>query len=358
MSDVADLLMPKLGLTMTEGTIARWIAEPGKRFAAGDVVVIVETDKIANEVEAPAAGELVTLLWPQGAVVPVGAPIAQWRLDDGAVQQVKPAGAAQVSADAASHAHVSSSATATPQRVPHDSARIIATPYARRLAREAALDLAGVSGSGPRGRIKAADVTRALDTRVPATHAAPSRPLMPKAAPATASRAALSFVTADVDVGALKAIDSRIASSRDLSFDRRPYLALACLKALDADVDAHVRLGFESGGVLAALEGSARDTLSAVVARLDHRGASGDGGDVAIFVADGKVRRFGPAVPDGWRLALGVGGVRTVRGGGDATNEMSLVLSYDAASVDHAAAARLLDRIAALLEEPLHLLAS
>ena len=51
-----DFVMPKLGLTMVEGTVARWNTEPGRPFGPGDVLVVVETDKIAYEVEAPAAG--------------------------------------------------------------------------------------------------------------------------------------------------------------------------------------------------------------------------------------------------------------------------------------------------------------
>ena len=56
------LAMPKLGLTMTEGQVAEWRRAPGEPFAAGDVLVVIETDKIANDVEAPAAGRLTAIL--------------------------------------------------------------------------------------------------------------------------------------------------------------------------------------------------------------------------------------------------------------------------------------------------------
>ena len=56
MSASGHLVMPKLGLTMEEGTVAKWHVRPGVPFAAGDVLVVVETDKIANDVEAPSAG--------------------------------------------------------------------------------------------------------------------------------------------------------------------------------------------------------------------------------------------------------------------------------------------------------------
>ena len=136
MTEVADLLMPKLGLTMTEGTVARWIAAPGVRFAAGDVVVIVETDKIANEVEAPAAGELVTLLSSEGEVIPVGTPIARWRLDSG-VHTARTSSAGTPHAGASAGPQSTVPRTDASRSSPNSPERIFATPYARRLAREA-----------------------------------------------------------------------------------------------------------------------------------------------------------------------------------------------------------------------------
>jgi len=351
MTEVADLLMPKLGLTMTEGTVARWLAAPGRRFAAGDVIVVVETDKIANEIEAPAAGELVTLLSAEGEVVPVGTPIARWRLDEAPARPVKQPALAEV--------HASGGANAVPPPVETaaaDATRVIATPYARRLAREAAIDLAGVRGSGPRGRIKAADVLRTRAAKASGQQIAPAAIAMQRAAHSAAHPASLSFATVDVDVGALRALDARLAGARDRPFERRAYVALACIKALEPDGETSVRLGFHAGNEVATLAGTARDTLSAVAARLAHLQPDSAGGDIAIFVADGRSRLLVPTVPDGWHMALGVGGVRRPRGG-DTNHEMSLALVYDGTRIDHPSAAQRLDRIAALLEEPLHLLA-
>src|SRR5947199_306466 len=76
-----DFVMPKLGLTMTEGTISRWGVTPGSRFETGDIIVVVETDKIAYDVEAPAPGILKEVLVSQGGVVSVGrSPPADCRL--------------------------------------------------------------------------------------------------------------------------------------------------------------------------------------------------------------------------------------------------------------------------------------
>lgn len=355
MDHVADLLMPKLGLTMTEGTVARWMAAPGQRFAAGDIIVVVETDKIANDVEAPAAGEMVELLSAEGEVVPVGQPIAHWKLDD-AVPLARPAPASAHRSEESTRARPTALRTDLRPSSPNASERIIATPYARRLAREASLDLAGIAGSGPRGRIKSADVLRAKEERSSGRQIATTVTPIQRTTPAAAATVAHAFVTVDVDVSALRALDARLAAARDRPFERRAYIALACIKALSDDAAAPVVLGFPIGGTFAAIEGTARDTLSAITARLAQ--ASGDtaGGDVAIVIVDGRARQVVPTVPAGWRMALGVGGVRASRTG-DATREMTLALAYDTADADHAYAALLLDRMAALLEEPLHLLA-
>jgi hypothetical protein len=354
MGDVADLLMPKLGLTMTEGTVARWVAAAGQRFAAGDVIVVVETDKIANDVEAPAAGELVSLLSAEGEVVPVGTPIAQWRLDAPSSRPSKVPD--EVRAPVPSPASTTLPARAASAVVPSgDAARIVATPYARRLARDAQLDLSSITGSGPRGRIKAADVLRARESNA-ALSIAPAAAATHRVAPAGTTAAMPSFVATDVDVSALRAVDARLAGTRDRAFERTAYVALACIKALGAEDEAPIRLGFPIDHGMALLEGSVRDTLSAVAARLARMEPAAGGGDAAIFIVEGRTRLVVPAVPQGWRLAIGIGGVRQIRGG-DATHEMTVSIVYEGAAVDHDRAAAWLSRVAALLEEPLHLLA-
>ena len=71
-----DILMPKLGLTMTEGEIAEWKVAPGDRVAVGDIILVIETDKSSNDVEALDAGVIEALLVQVGDVVPVGTVIA------------------------------------------------------------------------------------------------------------------------------------------------------------------------------------------------------------------------------------------------------------------------------------------
>ncbi len=76
-----QLLMPKLGLTMTEGTVVEWPIAVGAAFARGAVCVVVETDKVANEIEAPEAGRLLKVLVQEGETVPVGSVLAEWEAD-------------------------------------------------------------------------------------------------------------------------------------------------------------------------------------------------------------------------------------------------------------------------------------
>ena len=78
------LRMPKLGLTMTEGTLSQWLIPPGSAFRRGDLVAVVETDKIASDLEAPADGELLEVLVREGETVPVGALLARCRFADDA----------------------------------------------------------------------------------------------------------------------------------------------------------------------------------------------------------------------------------------------------------------------------------
>src|ERR1700759_1100016 len=91
-----DFVMPKLGLTMTEGTIARWDVAPGKSFAQGDIILVVETDKIAYDVQAPAPAIPHEVLVSAGAAVPVGAPIGRWDVGDIKVSLDAPDAAASI----------------------------------------------------------------------------------------------------------------------------------------------------------------------------------------------------------------------------------------------------------------------
>jgi pyruvate dehydrogenase E2 component (dihydrolipoamide acetyltransferase) len=172
-----DLVMPKLGLTMTEGTIQEWIQKPGEPFKKGAVLLVVETEKIANEVEATSDGVIESILVQAGDTVPCGQAIATWSCNGaGRVETVvanpsakheippPPArqGATLEDRPPPPSAGTSSSRPEIPPPPFTSDRRVLSTPYARKLARRLGVDLSTVSGTGPRGRIKGPDVENAL----------------------------------------------------------------------------------------------------------------------------------------------------------------------------------------------------
>lgn len=192
-----DLLMPKLGLTMTEGLIVEWKVSPGQNFSKGDILLVVETEKINIEIEAEDAGTMGELLVAQGDAVPVGTVIARWRLtaDDGtAPTDARPvpipgsegSGAAFNLAESerpAVEGAVGSLTRATENAPAPPESRTISTPLARRLARNYGIDLRLIRGSGPSGRIKAADVEAAAAKPSGQTSPSDKRPAVTRSAP-------------------------------------------------------------------------------------------------------------------------------------------------------------------------------
>ncbi len=148
------LNMPKMSMTMEEGTIVEWHIAEGDVVTDGDVVAIVTTDKVDMEVEATATGQVERILHEAGDVVPVGEPMALILSDQddllGDLLAPPPVPVAEPEP----------TSPAAPQRVvaPAVTGRIVAAPLARKLAREAGIDLASVAASSPSGIIRARDV--------------------------------------------------------------------------------------------------------------------------------------------------------------------------------------------------------
>ena len=160
---MADIVMPRLSDTMEEGTILRWLARDGQEIARGEELVEIETDKATMTYEYDQAGVL-SIVAAEGDTLAVGALIA--RVGDGDASDIdEPASRPDEShAGEATAARDSPAAAASSgvQRVgSEDGERVKASPLARRMARDSAIDLHGVAGSGPGGRIVKADVVAA-----------------------------------------------------------------------------------------------------------------------------------------------------------------------------------------------------
>ncbi len=350
MAAASDLVMPKLGLTMTEGRVARWAVAVGERFAKGDCVVEIETDKIVNEVEAPSGGTMLLHLAAAGDDVAVGTVIGRWQLD---------------------HA-------ATPPAASVD-ARIIATPYARRLARQAGVALAGIEGSGPNGRIKAADVLQAEAGRsmppggepqppariVPADVALRAEPLTRRPAALSPTGPALSFAVADIDAGRLDEIERGLQRGGARRLDRGHLVAIACLRALERAQPSRGEfvLGIARADGIAAVEAPAGLSGAALSGQLGNVSSGAAGGDIVVDVRASMIRLLAPTVPPGWGAVVTLGAARPMPrpaadGGVVWGRELALALSYDASRFGQAEALALLDDLGSALEDPLHLLAS
>ncbi len=163
-----EILMPALSPTMTEGKLARWLKAVGDDVRAGDVIAEIETDKATMEVEAVDEGVLGKILVADGtANVAVNAPIAVLVDAGEAIPSGAAAKAASGSVAVAPAPAAGSAATpvATPKPAPVANGqagaaaeRIFASPLARRMASQAGIDLSGLKGSGPNGRIVRADI--------------------------------------------------------------------------------------------------------------------------------------------------------------------------------------------------------
>jgi len=190
-----EILMPALSPTMTEGNVTKWLKKEGDEVRSGDVLAEIETDKATMEFEAVDDGRLGKILVPEGAEgIKVNQPIAVLlgegedasALDKIAEKPAKPPAA-------------STTIAAEPQREPRPTlgragngdGRIFASPLARRMAQQADLDLAAITGSGPQGRIVKADIEAALSAKRGAPAPAVARPIaQPQPAPAAAPAAA------------------------------------------------------------------------------------------------------------------------------------------------------------------------
>ena len=165
------ILMPALSPTMTEGTLARWLKAEGDSVVAGDVLAEIETDKATMEVEAVDEGVLAKIVVAAGTeAVAVNSLIAILQEDgddEAAVQSLLASDSAVLEKSDPKPAPSDSSEPSAPSGEPivaekKATTRLFASPLARRLAAREGLDLTGVSGSGPKGRIVQRDIEAAL----------------------------------------------------------------------------------------------------------------------------------------------------------------------------------------------------
>ena len=181
---MVEVIMPKMGDAMEEGTLVEWLAEEGATVSSGDVIGNIQTDKATVELTAPSTGTLTGLLAQPGDTVEVGKPIAMilkegeklpdgWGGNNGA--PAKPAEKAEKKEEqlnkkdeTAEDEKPEPAAEEAKQDKPAQKGRVVASPLAKRLAKESGVPIESIVGSGPNGRIVERDVKAALERRKPA----------------------------------------------------------------------------------------------------------------------------------------------------------------------------------------------
>lgn len=235
-----DVLMPRLSDTMTEGVVGQWLKHEGDIVRRGDTLAEIETDKATMELEAYDSGVLTRIIAPVGSTVPIGQPIA---VIDGPPSGAEP-GAGQVASAAPTDGAAAGAAPtpvspaappeAGPTNTPVTAMAVRATPLVRKLAHEHGIDLAGIKGTGPGGRIVRADIQGAVSQAATSTLTSSATVLAtPKARPAPAT------VEGDEQVP-LSSI-RRITAQRLTESAAAPHFYLTMV----ADVDAMQKLRAE-----------------------------------------------------------------------------------------------------------------
>ncbi len=257
-----NILMPALSPTMTEGTLARWLKKEGDSVKSGDVIAEIETDKATMEVEAIDEGVLgrilvsdgtqgvlvnapIAVLVEPGESVPSGAPASTPPPAAGAKPQEtmpeRPKPAAAVTVPAPVPASAAAPGPNGQDRVHAAGERIFASPLARRMAKQAGIDLSALKGSGPNGRIVRADIEAAQQggaKPTPAAAAPPAASAQPVAAAPAPKPVAITAPHRLVPhTGMRKTIARRMTESEQAT----PHF----YASIDVELDALVKLRSE-----------------------------------------------------------------------------------------------------------------
>jgi len=404
---MTELLMPKLGLTMTEGLLLEWHVETGAPFKAGDMLFTVETEKVATEVEAETDGVLSEILVPAGDTVPVGVPVGMLAGGD-AVTPAKPepqlATDTQDSPSArklmTEHGVQRSQIEATGRDgrvMKEDVLRLIATPLAKRIAAQTGVDLHQISGTGPKGRIKAIDVTSAAPTAQPVdgvTEITPDATRLATARLVTAAKRDIPhfYITHEAELSKLMALrDDLNADGAGVRISvthmliRALGLALTQMPEMNRIWLDDKILAFEQANIgmvvetpnglrIPVIRDAGHQNLDDVALQakglaqraVEGKLAAADMGNSVISISN--VGMFGvssliPIINPPNAMILGVGADRAVfrpapDGSPVLARELTLTLSCDHRIIDGADAARFLSVLVNILETPVRLLRS
>jgi pyruvate dehydrogenase E2 component (dihydrolipoamide acetyltransferase) len=370
-----NILMPALSPTMEKGNLAKWLKKEGDKVKSGDVIAEIETDKATMEVEAVDEGTIAKILVPEGTQdVPVNDIIAVMA---GEGEDVKAAGAGAASAPKAAAAPApkpvaaaAPEAAAAPAAAPaapqaaapaaqaNGHARIFSSPLARRLAREAGIEIGRINGSGPHGRIVARDVEGAKSGKgLKAPAAAPAG--APSIAPSMSDKQILAlyeagsyeviphdgmrrtiaqrltasvqtvphfYLTMDCDIGKLLAAREEINASAPKDKEKKPLYKLSVndfvIKAMAIALQRipNANVSWTEGGMLkhkhsdigvaVAMPGG---LITPIIRKAETKSLSTISGEMKDFAARARARKLKPEEYQGGTTAvsnLGMYGIK------------------------------------------------
>jgi pyruvate dehydrogenase E2 component (dihydrolipoamide acetyltransferase) len=397
-----DVIMPALGMAQEKGTLVNWLKAEGDSVRKGEPLMEVETDKATVEVEAPASGILANVTAGAGDEIPVGQKIAV----------IVAPGEAAARLGGAKSATIPAKPTTTPKATPNVGAtgrsplaaanvsttgRIAASPAAKRIAKEKGVNLASLKGSGPEGSVVAEDVLRAGATakEAPATGGPPKvketvqpsamRRIVGERMTKSKQSAPHFYVGMDVD---MSAIDQRRRELKQRGETLVPsindFILLAAARALKdfpslnaaftdkgiqifSDINLGMAVALDEGLVVPVIRNADRLSLDEMAVRsrelaekaqkkklfpLDYEGGTFTVSNLGMLGVDSFVAIINP--PQCAILAIGRVAPRAVAEGKAivARLMMTMTLSADHRIVDGAIAARFLQEVKRLLENP------
>jgi pyruvate dehydrogenase E2 component (dihydrolipoamide acetyltransferase) len=384
-----ELLMPKLGLTMTEGALVEWMVAAGQPFSKGQSLFVIESEKAAIEVPAEHDGVLLESTAQPGQTLPVGEVIGWW-------------------GDAQDTAFVAGTVASNPAASTPAPPRIRATPLARRLATQRGIDLSQVSGAGPGRRIRAIDLPQGgvpnastatvAPAPAPIAPSAPGTLRKPSAIESTIAQRLVAakqqiphfYLSAEVEVSALQVLRAELnATQGAVRFTLNDFLLAAVGRALAEQphlnrvwtdegilnlpsTDVGMAVDTERGLMVPVLRDVGRQPMADVSraarglierAKAARLGAADMAGG-AITVSNAgmhDVTTMASIINPGQAMILGVGSVRELfrpdsTGQPVCRREIGLVLSADHRVLDGVAASGFLKCIRHHLSHPLGLL--
>src|SRR5438067_2458454 len=173
-----QVTLPEMGESVTEGTVAKWLKQPGDSVREGEALVEVTTDKVDAEVPAPATGKLLKILADAGQTIAVGAPLAEIEVGADGGAAPNPTDVESRATPAAEKPARTEAKAPTPQSAPPDGgakpASVEVTEGAELLARARGVDLATVKGTGPGGSNRRRDIMQAIEQKAPTVPSSPS----------------------------------------------------------------------------------------------------------------------------------------------------------------------------------------